>query len=81
MIFISVLLILIFQSCASSKQNTKLNKLNWKAFHLLHFNNDEELEKLGKQIPRLSEMGINKIILEVYYHFNFQSHPELRQTD
>ncbi|MCB9260414.1 MAG: family 20 glycosylhydrolase [Ignavibacteriales bacterium] len=81
MIFISVLLILIFQSCASSKQNTKLNKLNWKAVHLLHYNNDEELEKLGKQIPRLSEMGINKIILEVDYHFNFQSHPELRQTD
>jgi hypothetical protein len=53
----------------------------WRAVHLLHYNSDKDLEQLGKDIPVLAEMGINKIILEVDYHFTFQSHPELRQTD
>jgi len=26
-------------------------------------------------------MGINKIILEIDYNFEFKSHPELRQSD
>ncbi|MBI9071277.1 MAG: family 20 glycosylhydrolase [Melioribacteraceae bacterium] len=56
-------------------------RLSWRAVHLLHYNNDKALGGLSKQIPLLSKMGINKIILEVDYHFNFKSHPELRQTD
>lgn len=56
-------------------------KLSWRAVHLLHYNNDQDLEELATHIPKLAKMGINKIILEVDYHFTFESHPELRQTD
>ncbi len=56
-------------------------KLKWRAVHLLHYNTDKDLKMLAGNIPVLAEMGINKIILEVDYHFTFESHPELRQTD
>jgi hypothetical protein len=53
----------------------------WQGVHLLNYNNDADLEKLCDDLPKLAEMGINFIILEVDYHFEFQSHPELRQDD
>lgn len=56
-------------------------KLKWRAVHLLHYNSDKALEELAKHLPKLAEMGINKIILEVDYNFRFESHPELRQSD
>ena len=34
-----------------------------------------------KQLPQLAKLGINCLILEVNYGFEFQSHPELRHGD
>jgi hypothetical protein len=51
----------------------------WRALHLLFFNSDADLKTLEKQIPRLAQLGVNVLILEVDYNFQFQSHPELRQ--
>ncbi len=50
----------------------------WRALHVLNYNNDEALERFGKQIPGLAKMGLNTLILEVDYNYEFQSHPELR---
>ena len=63
-------------------KNLKTNqKLEWRAVHLLGYYSDQDLRELEADIPSLAAMGINKVILEVDYHFNFQSHPELRQTN
>jgi hypothetical protein len=51
----------------------------WRALHLLNYDTDKALETLGDQVPRLAEMGLNTIILEVDYHFRFQAYPKLRQ--
>jgi hypothetical protein len=51
----------------------------WRALHLLNYNTDKDLEILGSQIPKLAEMDLNTIILEVNYHLRFQSYPKLRQ--
>ena len=48
---------------------------------MLGYSNDSDLIQLGKIIPDLANMGINVIILEVDYSFQFQSHPELRYGD
>ena len=53
----------------------------WRGVHLLNYNNDADLERLAGDLPKLAEMGINFVILEVDYHFEFQSHPNLRQGD
>ncbi|MFH1568150.1 MAG: chitobiase/beta-hexosaminidase C-terminal domain-containing protein, partial [Gemmatimonadota bacterium] len=47
--------------------------------HLLSWTSDSLLVELGKTLPALAEAGINLVILEVDYSFDFQSHPELRQ--
>ncbi len=59
-----------------SNQNLQL-----RVVHLLNYYTDEDLEELETHIPTLAEMGINTVILEVDYHFTFESHPELRQSD
>lgn len=53
----------------------------WKALHLLGYYQDDSLVDLEKVIPGLTEKGINMLILEVDYHFQYVSHPELRQGD
>jgi hypothetical protein len=50
----------------------------WRALHLLHFQTDDDLCTLEKQLPALAAQGINTLILEVDYGFEFRSHPELR---
>jgi hypothetical protein len=51
----------------------------WRALHLLSYNTDKDLETLGVQVPKLADLGLNIIILEVDYHFQFESYPKLRQ--
>jgi hypothetical protein len=51
----------------------------WRALHLIGYETDNDLDALGQNIPKLSEMGVNVLILEVDYNFNFRSHPELRR--
>ncbi len=66
--------------CSSIKETTLSLKPGekWKGIHLLGYSNDSDLVQLGEIIPNLASMGINVIILEVDYSFQFQSHPELR---
>lgn len=53
----------------------------WRALHLLGYHSDGDLAELGRELPALSALGVNVLILEVDYHFEFQSHPELRQGE
>ncbi|MBN1561232.1 family 20 glycosylhydrolase [candidate division KSB1 bacterium] len=53
----------------------------WQAIHLLGYDHDADLQELAQALPGLAERGINVIILEIDYHFEFQSFPELRQGD
>lgn len=50
----------------------------YRGLHLISHRSDAELERLGNQLPALAKMGINLLILEVNYNFQYQSHPELR---
>jgi hypothetical protein len=50
----------------------------WRALHLLKFQTDEDLALLEGQLPALVGRGINVLILEVDYAFEFRTHPELR---
>jgi hypothetical protein len=50
----------------------------WRALHVISYRSDGDLARLESQLPQLAQMGINCLILEVNYAFEFQSHPELR---
>ena len=53
----------------------------WRALHVINYANDSSLDRLADQLPQLAKLGINCLILEVNYGFEFQSHPELRQGE
>jgi hypothetical protein len=53
----------------------------WRGLHLTAYGSDADLEALAVQLPVLAGMGVNVLILEVNYNFDFQSHPELRAGD
>ncbi len=53
----------------------------WRALHVINYSSDDGLDGLAKQLPQLAKLGINCLILEVDYGFEFQSHPELRQGE
>jgi hypothetical protein len=48
----------------------------WRGVHLMA-HTDDQLGKLIEQLPNYAAVGVNVIILEVNYNFQFQSHPEL----
>ncbi|HZY89826.1 MAG TPA: family 20 glycosylhydrolase [Gemmataceae bacterium] len=51
----------------------------WRGLHVISFSTDRDLDLLGRQVPRLAEMGVNVLIVEVNYNFRFESYPKLRQ--
>ena len=53
----------------------------WRGLHLTAYGSDADLQGLAAQLPGLAKMGVNVLILEVNYGFEFQSHPELRAGD
>jgi hypothetical protein len=50
----------------------------WVALHLLGYQNDADLAAIESQLPDLAARGVNVLVLEVDYGFEFRSHPELR---
>lgn len=49
--------------------------------HVINYTNDVKLQELSDILPKLAAKGINTLFLEVDYHFDFKSHPELRVKD
>ena len=79
--FVSV--VFIFAGCAPMKKLIvgPNESESWRAIHLLGYENDNDLFELRKIVPTLNSLGINVIILEVDYSFQFRSHPELRRGE
>lgn len=77
MIFIVTI---ILSGCSGSRQKEAKSRESekWRAVHLLGYDTDDELRELGLLIPEFKKIGLNTIVLEVDYNFEFQSHPELR---
>lgn len=79
--------ILIFLCClltapiAAPATRTVKVKGPWVAVHLLNYQTDADLQALEQQLPALAARGINVIVLEVDYAFEFRSHPELRRPE
>src|SRR2546423_155231 len=51
----------------------------WRGVHL-SAHNDKQAATLIEQFHHLAAAGVNVVILEVDYGFEFQAHPELRST-
>ncbi len=49
----------------------------WRGVHL-SAHTDQQVAALLERLPKLAAVGVNVLVLEVDYSFDFQSHPELR---
>jgi hypothetical protein len=65
------ILFAIFTICASTDAATP-----WLGVHIDSGGRDR-LEQISRSIPGLARLGVNALILEVDYSFQFSSHPEL----
>ena len=52
----------------------------WIGVHFMVYT-DKMLDQLAEQLPALSKRGVTHLILEVNYHFAYQSHPELAPSN
>jgi len=78
----AAVLVFIVTGCALLGKTTGPDKGEyWRALHLLNYNNDAALDALAEKLPALAASGINVLVLEVDYHFEFKSHPELRMQN
>lgn len=76
---LTVVLIFLCASWSSIAASEKSKPAKpWRALHVLDYGTDDELDALGQNLEKLSQQGINVLILEVNYNFSFKSHPELR---
>ena len=49
----------------------------WRGVHLA-LNSDADADALGASLSSLRSVGVNVVVVEVNYHFEFKAHPELR---
>jgi len=77
-ILIVLVLLLAFTLCrVSDKPDFAGEQNRWRAVHLLRIYTAADVDTLVDFIPQIAEMGLNVIILEVDFNFQYQSHPEL----
>jgi hypothetical protein len=48
----------------------------WRGIHLM-LGSDSQAAALQEQLPKLAALGVNALVLETDYNFEFKSHPEL----
>jgi len=76
-IYILALLAALLAGCFSL-QTKKGAPDNWRGVHLW-LDRESSAQQLIETLPRLAATGVNVVVIEVNYSFEFQSHPELCQ--
>ena len=70
-------LIVLLSGCRTPAPRTPAD--SWRGVHVPVFS-DSQLINLKDQLPKLAGMGVNVLVVQVDYHFEFRSHPELRDA-
>src|SRR5580698_1593408 len=73
---LTVLFALALAGCRTPSSTPPVAE-TWRGLHVPVYS-DEQLSKLQDQLPKLAADGANVLVLQVDYHFDFKSHPELR---
>jgi hypothetical protein len=75
---LAILVSLLISLPAAAAEKRARVEAPWVALHLLEYRDDADLRSLERQLPDLAARGVNVLVLEVDYAFEFRSHPELR---
>jgi lysophospholipase L1-like esterase len=77
--FISVCVIFVLSSvcfCSTDDNGTS----PWLGIHLYAITNDK-VEQLTEAVEAIARLGINAVVVEINYGYEYQSHPELRSPN
>ncbi|HEY0868453.1 MAG TPA: hypothetical protein VGE01_13800, partial [Fimbriimonas sp.] len=79
---ITTLLLLVIVAVASADWNADWRKKNpiWRGVHI-GVGNDASLEALGRQVPAMARQGLNALVVEVDYSYQFKSRPEMNDPN
>lgn len=69
---VAILFLIVFSQLASARDTNY-----WRGVHFW-ISSDESALELKEALPALARVGVNAIVMEVNYSFEFQAHPELR---
>ena len=75
-LFAGLGLLLLFAGCRTHPLAPPAAEA-WRGLHMC-VASDSDLANLEEQFPKLTAAGVNVLVLQVDYAFDFQSHPELR---
>jgi hypothetical protein len=64
---------------ASSRQNLESQNRLWRGVHFW-LDRESSAQELIRALPRLAVVGVNAVVVEVNYSFEFQARPELRNS-
>lgn len=67
-------------STAAFASRTSSRKQPWLGIHIL-MTSKNKTEQLTKAVGELAEMGVNSIVAEINYGYEYTSHPELRSSN
>jgi len=70
-----VLLLLVLNLAPVATASTATNA--WLGVHFW-LDKDESARDLGRTLPALARLGVNTVVIEVNYSYEFKKHPELR---
>jgi hypothetical protein len=73
----SLLLLIAAVGCRTGSPSAPKHAKVWRGIHL-EAKSDRAADQLIAEMPKLAALGVNALIVEVDYSFEFQSHPELR---
>ena len=76
-ILLSLLLVLALTGCRTTQPNAQPTSESWRGVDV-PVNNDKELDRVEQDLPKFAASGVNVVVVEVNYNFEFESHPELR---
>ncbi len=69
-IFLILVILSVVRHAVASDQPAPPKKTDhWRALHLIVFKTDDDLKVLESQIPKLAQMGVNVLVLEINYNF------------
>ena len=70
-------LLLFMLGCPPSATAAPADTNIWRGVHLW-LDKDESASALKQTLPALAKLGVNAVVMEVNYSFEFKAHPELR---
>jgi hypothetical protein len=77
---IALTLIILAAGCRSAfpeKSPASVPGETWRGVHV-PVRDDQQLDEVERELPQFATDGVNVVVIEVNYNFDFKSHPELR---